>query len=152
MLLNNKYKVALIDIDDTVADFLNPLMCNLNELTGKNIHWKEWSHLNLSEIYDISIGEFYECLSNGDILDTLPVTNGAYTLISTLKKLDYEINFVTARAWHPNGYEVTKNWLERNGLHFDKITITKFKVPKIDYVRHMYPKGIKSTTSFYKKS
>ena len=133
-------KIALLDIDDTVANLRDSLMHALNGYTGKDIHWNDWDCYDLGKIYDIAMPEVADCIQGNKLLENVELMDGSLEFIHLLKSKNYIVHFVTARAWHENGYNVTKEWLQSRNVPYDALNVTSHAVAKIDAVKYYYNK------------
>lgn len=123
-------KVAILDIDDTLANLRDPLMVALNEYTGKDIHWNDWDAYNLAEIYGMDISDFYACLTDSDVLrKTKPLEHSAQ-FCQYLINNNYLVLMVTARGWHPQGTDITQQWLEKYKIPYHDLYVTKYNESK----------------------
>jgi len=119
-------RIAALDIDDSLANLRDPLMHTLNEYTGKNIHWEEWDAYNLAEIYGMTISDFYACLLESDILRNVKPLEDTINFCQYLIDNNYLVLMVTARGWHPQGTEITKQWLHDYKIPYHDLYVTKF--------------------------
>ena len=125
-----------IDIDDTLTDINEELENAALEYAtrlGKN-HVKDTTNLvdkNDGNIYQVRYGFTYDELKYflKDIQESItnkaiPQENAKET-ISKLRKAGNEIYIVTARdfEFHNNPYSLSKKWLDKNKIEYDKLIV-----------------------------
>ena len=123
-------RVAVLDIDDSLADLRNPLMYALNEYTGKDIHWEDWDVYDLSYIYGMTVADFRACLIESDVLRKAKPMADSIKFCEHLNDNNYLVLMVTARGWHPQAEELTKQWLEEFNVPYHDLYITKHNESK----------------------
>ena len=123
-------RVAAIDIDDTLANLRDPLMRALNEYTGKDIHWEDWDVYDLSHIYGMTVADFKACLIESDVLREAKPMVDSINFCQHLIDNNYLVLMVTARGWHPQAEELTKQWLEEFNVPYHDLYITKHNESK----------------------
>ena len=117
-----------IDMDDTI--------CSTNELIIDTADIYDKEVLNGTGIKDINAYEFNKMMGWPDgmkgqffsdrleyIMDNAEIKPNAKNVINKLHDEGNKIIFITFRKgkYIKNPYELTKNWLDRNGVHYDKI-------------------------------
>lgn len=127
-------KWIVFDVDDVVASYRESLYQSF-KLLGKDIHWSKWDtykHVNIYGLQDYD--EFLNHMIEHKVIENAPLEIGVQQLIHKLKNSGYLIGFLTARSWHPQAYEVTKDFIKKYDLPIDKIVIAGFKGKKTDYI------------------
>lgn len=127
-------KTIVFDLDDTLANLKDPMVDCLNSLTGKNLQSSDLFKFDTTDIYGITNQDFFNCLINNDILDNLEPFIETRTLLTDLLKNDYNITIITSRAYHPDAFEVTKNWFAKYEIPYSRIIISEHGKKKSDYV------------------
>lgn len=125
-------KEIALDLDDTLLNLKVPLMTALNLHTNKAIHWKDWAGSNLEEIYGVTAEEFIDIMIKGQVIERALPIPGVREALQRLRYKGYNIHIITARGWHPEGYSVTKEWLDENSFPYDTINIVKLGSNKAD--------------------
>ena len=65
-------KIAVIDIDDTLADLRNPMCNSLNMVCEEKYHWEQWTGDNTVEnLYDISTDQLLSAIEDDSLLENL---------------------------------------------------------------------------------
>lgn len=133
-----------IDIDDTLTDINEELENAALEYAtrlGKN-HVKDTTNLvdkNDGNIYQVRYGFTYDELKYflKDIQESvtnkaIPRENAKET-ISKLRKAGHEVYIVTARdsEFHDNPYKLSKEWLHKNNIEYDKLIVNARDKAKI---------------------
>lgn len=133
-------KIAILDVDDTVADMRSTLNETLNKIHGKNLHWSEWNTFNLETVYGIDSEQFLETLRKENVIERMVAHPESAAFANELKKKGYKIHMLTARKWHPRGMEVTRKWLVDNNIKFDDITVCDITDCKSSILSQAYDK------------
>lgn len=126
------YKSYAIDIDDTLINLRVPMMQALNLYTNKSIHWKDWTGNNLETTYGISTEEFVDILVNGRVIERAIPIPGVVEALQAIKARGDKVHLITARGWHPTGYDTTYNYCIENNIVFDTINIVPLGGSKAD--------------------
>jgi len=128
-------KVALIDLDDTLAATSHHML-----QYGKDKHNSPYHHEELTrkfredepDDYKVVVKDF---LANIEQVEAITIYPFVPQALKTLKDLGYEIHLATARK--SNLHPITPRWLEKHGLSSyidaihprpDDIKSTKFKI------------------------
>ncbi len=130
--LDSQQQNFIADLDDTLLNLKVPLMQALNLKTNKNIHWKDWDGHNLEKLYGISRTDFIDMMIESKVIERALPIPGVRESLQKIKDKGYEIHIITARGWHPNGMEITKQWLDENNYVYDTINIVKLGASKSD--------------------
>ena len=125
-----------IDLDNTITkvqEELNNAAYEYAIKLGKNIKNSENSFENIKKNEDtykkfqFSYDELKYFLKNiqEDITNKAKPRDDAKEMINRLKKDGHEIIIITARCkeFHENPYLLTKNWLDKNKIEYDKILV-----------------------------
>lgn len=132
----NKYKPSVIlDLDDTLINFREPMCQLLNKLTDKGIHWKEWNCYGVGDFYDMTGEEFCEYIVEHEILQNLEPHEETRGLLTELHNRNYNIVIISARGFHPNADKVTRDWFAKYDLPLDELYISTHGNRKIDSVK-----------------
>jgi 5'(3')-deoxyribonucleotidase len=118
-------KTIVLDLDDSIANLRDPMNLALNNYTNKNIHWNDWHQFNIVELYNLNIQQFYECIIENKLLENLIPHSETKELLTDFKKAGYTVKIITARQYHPNAYEITKNWFTKYEIPHDHIVISE---------------------------
>ena len=126
-----------IDIDDTLTDIRDKL--NLaaekyaNELgkENKNEEDKYVEDNNNGNVYQIKYGFTYEELKyflsviQEEITKKAEPREGCVEVINKLHDEGHKIYIITARdsEFHEDPYELSKNWLDKNNIYYDKLIV-----------------------------
>lgn len=126
-----------IDIDDTLTDIrtqLNEAVYQYAKQLGKTIkdsQEKIQYHKNdgnqYKEKFDFSYEELKYFLKNiqEEITSKAKPRENVKEIIDQLRKDGHEIYIITARdnEFHEDPYELSKNWLEKNQINYDKLIV-----------------------------
>lgn len=112
-----------IDIDDTICytwKYVKPYFKKEFKLNNKVFRENSYSRA-----LNISVDEYYKfCKDKIDpLMIYVPIKRDAKKYINKLKQEGHEIYFVTARSDldMSNPYELTENYLNKNGIKYDKL-------------------------------
>lgn len=103
-----------VDIDDVVADFVNPLLKFFEKETGRITLYEDVFSYKFEEVWKISRDEAIAVVRNfyrSKEFDTLAIIDGALSALERLSQ-KHEIVFVTSR--HNEAKLKTPDWLTRN--------------------------------------
>lgn len=114
--------IAVIDIDDTLADMRSVLQNELQLHTGKNIHWEQWTDHSAEHLYGIDKHQFFDILRDSKILERMTPHAESINFIQSIKRT-HKVAFLTARAWHSRGLKVTKQWLKQHSFVYDELIL-----------------------------
>src|SRR5690606_9887330 len=106
-------KTVIFDIDDTSGNLKTRLEGIYRRATGDNsISWTHWKDYNAKDRYGITSDELSDLFIADNSLALIEPHDGISDITTALKERGYRVEFVTARAWCPNAYEITKKWLD----------------------------------------
>jgi 5'(3')-deoxyribonucleotidase len=131
-------KIAIIDVDDTLADMRTLLSSALIAHSGQDIHWKEWAGTGLEELYDIPHADFMDVLKSYKVIEQMMPHDDSLSFTKTLIDSGYNVTLLTARNWHPNSRSVTEQWLENHGLVYNDLMICNIEDDKAEIVRNAF--------------
>ena len=116
---------VVLDLDDVQADLFRCMRHALNGYTGLDRTPAHFNTFNITEVYPgLQMDEFFNLLICDKILENLKPLEGAAEATRTMKSAGLTINVVTARDWHPEGKNLSIDWLERHGFVFDRLEVT----------------------------
>lgn len=125
-------KSIVFDLDDTLGDLCTPLMDAMNKATGKTITKEEKDTYSLA-MYGVTDQEFYDIMVQANVLEGMIPFASTKFVLNALKK-HYRIHIVTARAWHPDGLQVTRDWFKKHNLPYEDIRLSDPHHSKIDRI------------------
>lgn len=128
-------KIAIVDVDDTIADLKQELMHALDRETGKSVHWSKWTGMNVERLYGLSFQEMFDTMIKHNVIDKLSPHSEAKEVLDRAKSLGTEIIIVTARGWHPSGKESTIKWLQNHKIPFDEVITVPIPGCKVDAIK-----------------
>lgn len=116
--------IIILDIDDTSGDLKTRLQDLYRKETGdESIHYDQWDEYFVSHRYGISEERLYEMFIESATMESMDPHDGLSEITNEIHRRGYQIEIVTARGWHPKGYDVTKEWLDRNKVAYDNINV-----------------------------
>ena len=129
-------KTIVFDLDDCVSDLSTPLLTALNKATGKNLTKKDWSTYYIDQLYGMSFDDVLEIMVKERVLENSKPLPGAKEALDRAV-LDHNVYVVTARAWHPNGLELTENWFDEHQMQYGKLRLAGLHQSKLELLSHM---------------
>jgi 5'(3')-deoxyribonucleotidase len=131
----------ILDLDDVQADLFSLMRENLNKMMCVDKKQHDFTGFDITKVYKgLTIERFFECLIDNEIIENLMPIEGAAKATHALKDKGFVINVVTARAWHKNGLQLSADWLEKSGFHFDRIAVSCPKEGKVKVYKKIAPK------------
>lgn len=135
-------KRIIVDIDETICDLFPELNCICNDATGAALSRKDWVQYDVYTLYGLTQEDFNKLCIKQKILEIAqPLVKGRATL-DVLVHQDFEIIYLTARAWYPKAEKVTKNWLNHWSFPKGDIHVIPLDMPKADYIKKEIDKPI----------
>lgn len=132
--------IILLDIDDTSGDLKSKLQEMYRKETGdKSIHYSQWDTFAVANRYGITDDRLFEMFLENSLLETIEPHVGLSEVTQELQERGYRIEIVTARAWHPNAYSVTKEWLNKHEVGYTNINIVPLDKCKEEATRELGP-------------
>ncbi len=124
-----------IDIDDTLTDSWSTLMPHFSTTFGVSLDRLASSKPYYPSVNDkCSIDEYFDMVEPiyDNITPTIPIKEDAKEVIDKLHKLGCQIIFITSRGkGFTNSYELTKNYLAKNKIYYDKLIVNKQAKDKV---------------------
>lgn len=130
-------KTAIVDIDNTLWQFCDPLYKRLREINGDFPTVENWTDWNLWEGY-CSAENFFGAVNaihlNQDDDRHLPYTE-AKGFLSSLRENGYHITIASHRS--PDYRKQTERWLHRHGLVYDDLHLSFHKTRLFNASTHV---------------
>ena len=130
----NGRPICLVDLDDTLGDFKTPMMHALSRVTGKNIHWSEYTTFDVPSLYGISYKRFLQILVREQVIEQVEIHGSSYKFLNDLHQLNYYTVLITARGWHPSGASLTEEWVANHGPDIDELIVVGPEQSKTDVI------------------
>lgn len=127
--------IAIVDIDDTVAALVPHLVNVLNKLTGKSLTVNDWTSYDTWDVYGVDQKQYFDLCESEQILSKVSPIPFAQETIDSLYRNEYEIVYLTARAWHNNAYDITMDWLCKHKFKVDQLHILPLHQSKSEYIK-----------------
>lgn len=125
------YNVALVDLDDTLADFRTPMIEIVNRVTGRDTVWDGY---DIPEDAGLTHDEFIDILIRENIIGQIGIHDSSRKFLNDLHKLDYYTVLITARGWHPYGRALTQQWVAEHELDIDELIVVDAHQSKTDVI------------------
>lgn len=123
----------LFDVDDVLCNFRFSLQKSF-EKENQFIDWRDWSSYEFYKIYDIDVKDLDNHFMKYRVIEDAVLDSGIKHVFDKIKEDGYQIGVITARGWHPDGYNITKKFLDTHNLSYDKIVVTDHTKNKIHYI------------------
>lgn len=131
-------KTIILDLDDTLGCLKSRLQEIYRRATGDNtISYNDWDNYGHPNRYGISSEQLSELFIEDNSLQLMKPFEGAVEVTALMKSRGFNVEIVTARGWHPDGYNVTKKWLDDNYISYDRINIVPLFQCKEEATRHI---------------
>lgn len=135
---NTTRGTVVLDIDDTVGNLKERLQGIYQRHTGDTtISYEDWVEYNSKDRYGIDSDTLGDLFIADQSLELLKPHDGLVEVTAMIKARGYRIEFVTARGWCPNAYDITKKWLDDNFVSYDRINIVPLFECKERVTRHI---------------
>lgn len=122
-------KWAIFDMDDVVVDFCSFIVPHMYDEQDRG-QMNDVKIENLIETYTFdrlfeNQDVFYNFLEKIKVIEEVKLHDDALSVIQSFKDEGFKIGILTARGWHSNGYNLTKEFLQKNNVAFDKLVLTR---------------------------
>lgn len=132
--------LILLDIDDTSGDLKTKLQEVYRKETGDDsIDLNQWGNFWVADRYGITDDRLFEMFLENSLFENIDPHDGLSEVTHELQELGYRIEVVTARAWHPDAYSVTKEWLTKHDVAYNNINIVPLDKCKEESTRKLGP-------------
>ena len=122
----------IFDLDDVLSNLRESLYQVMHKATGIDKHWRDWHHYDLSRHFSIDNDALNAILVNQRALESCVPEPGAVTATKRLSAQGFELIIVTARAWHPQAFELTQTWLHAHDIDFHGLCVVPLGSNKMD--------------------
>lgn len=113
-------KFIIFDMDDVVAQMREVLTEFFNGVSKNGyVHHKDWHTLDCKELYGVDFDP--QAMIDEKIIERCEPEADAKETFDKLHEMGFKIVVATARGWHPQGAELTEEWLHKHDLHQDEI-------------------------------
>jgi hypothetical protein len=127
--------ICLVDLDDTLIDLKEPMKWAMDSETGKDIPWQNWDHFDVPSIYGLSQDEFLELCIRHKVLENAIIHSQSHRFLQDLNNLGYYTVLITARGWHPQGKEITEQYIIDHNLEVDELILVGVDESKAELAR-----------------
>lgn len=128
-------KTLGFDIDDVIADFWDIGIQIFNRKYGASASKADFVTFEaMNEIYNIDYPEFYKTIIEEGLLEQMKPYSNVPEIMQDIYSRGHEIVLITSRSFHPDSYNVTKAFLDRNEIPFHKLHIKENGKSKADYI------------------
>lgn len=119
------------DLDDVLVDLRSHLSKSMSDRMGRHIDWRHWQSYNFYEGM-MSHQDFMQMIIDDRLLEQCRPEHGALEVLQELNKEGIKIAIITARGFHPEGFAVTMEMLQRSGMPFDRLHIVEHRKGKAE--------------------
>ncbi len=131
-------KTVIFDLDDTLGDLKVRLQEIYRRTTGdQTISYEDWDNYGQPNRYGVTSEQLSELFIEDNSLGLMKPFDGAIEVTALMKSKGFNVEIVTARGWHPDGYAVTKKWLDDHYISYDRINIVPLFQCKEETTRHI---------------
>ena len=141
-------RVAVVDVDSILWDFLSPMTRKMRDLFPEKVIPKEFDTWECPESYFESIQDMLDLFTEiHEEQDQHKPFDGAVELLQTLREKGYLIHIASNRPAHTR--PVLVKWLDEQGLHYDAVFADEDKTvifgsPEIDLLIDDAPRNQKA--------
>lgn len=128
---------VVLDLDDVLANLRQSLYEALHRVSGVDRHWSDWTHYDLRRHFPPVAHELDRVLIEQRALESCAPEPGAAELTRTLRARGVAVAIVTARGWHPQARELTRQWLHDHGIAFDRLDVVALGGNKVEITSRM---------------
>lgn len=143
--------ILAFDCDGILSNLVPGMSMMCQEVSGKKCDPSEWIDYGHYTNLGMTDKQYLDGLVSYKVLETATAHYGAAEAITRAIAEGCAIALITARGFHPNAEDVTRAWLEQNGIHVDYLILvgpneTKIKallsLPNViayvdDYLSHL---------------
>lgn len=134
-------KPFAIDIDDVLARFADAIHRSLCTRYPNIKPVAQWNSFLWAEINNIPYDDFIQMMIDDNLLATCVPVPGAAHAMQSIRDSGASLVLITARGYHPQGYELTQAWLNHHGIPFDDLIVVPNGLNKAQAAIGKYPKG-----------
>lgn len=139
------------DIDGFMADCTRMAEA-VGKHIGQHVDVTHWTTYGFAERYGISLPRFLDLLVEERVLETMRPMPNLRRAMEYLHEHDLKVAVVSARAFHPRGEVITRQWLEEQGVSADRLVLVAHNETKAhalhstpnlvaygdDYLKHLH--------------
>lgn len=118
------------DMDDVLANIRTLVADVLGKATGRSIPWESWTTYDLGQVFGIPIDHCLQAFIEHTVLERAQPEPGAAEAVTRAIELGFTPAIISARAWHPNGQSLTRDWLDAHGLPIQEVHLVPLGVSK----------------------
>lgn len=118
-----KRPIAIVDLDDTIADATNLMIQSLSHQTRIHVTKDRIQTYDIAGHFGITPDEFYYRLDADGVIDELAVLPGARKALERLS-YDHEIVLISARHKFRDALARTLKWVKSRSLPIDRVIIS----------------------------
>ncbi|MFA5670180.1 MAG: hypothetical protein WC967_13140 [Balneolaceae bacterium] len=133
-------KIAVLDIDDVSFNLRDGMLAALNKHTGKNMTHDDWHDYNLHGRYGITLQDFFDILHKENVVENSTPEPCINVFTKTLKHNGYKVDFLSARGWHKDALNVTRNAFDEHKVYYDTIHLVDISESKKEFIQRTYGK------------
>lgn len=111
----------IFDMDDVVAKMRERMSETLTKMSGKVVPHESWHTICCHTLYGVEFCA--DTMVRERIIERCEPEPDAQFAFQALHDKGFHIVIATARGWHPQGHELTQEWLERHGLPHDELHV-----------------------------
>lgn len=125
----------IFDLDDVLSNLRESLYQVMHKATGIDKHWRDWEHYDLGRHFSIDSDALNAILMEQRALENCVPEPGAAAATRHLSAQGFELSIVTARAWHPQAFELTQTWLQTHAITFHELRVVPLGSNKMDVLK-----------------
>lgn len=134
-------KPFAVDIDDVLAKFAEAVHKALTARYPLVKPVAQWNSFLWADVNSIPYDDFVQLMIDDNLLATCLPVPGAVRAMQRIRESGTALVLITARGYHPQGYELTHDWLQHHKIPFDDLIIVPKGMSKAQASIGKYPKG-----------
>lgn len=124
-----------LDIDDVIADFWEAGIPIFNKKYGVDAKKEDFDQFDaMSRVYNITYQDFLDTIINENMFERMKPYSGVPEVVQGYREAGAEVIMVTSRGFHPNAFDLTKEFLDRHEIPFDQLHIKASGRTKDEYI------------------
>lgn len=132
--MNQAPQIAVFDCDEVLADLCVVVSAAMRG-RGHDVHWRDWHTYDWMKVYGADAQSLQSILADADLLELAPPNPDGLAGMIAARASGLDAQVWTTRAWHPNGQEITEQYLlDFAGAGF-QVRLAKFGQCKTELVR-----------------
>ena len=123
------------DLDEVICNLRGLLSKTLQQRTGRAIDPTQWVDYSIHKAYGILHEDMLDIIVEDKILERASLEPFAADAVRRIRDIGHETAIITARAFHPEGESITRDWLASHDIDVDRLILTGESESKADAMK-----------------